>query len=89
MKLRELLGPLPEYRVAGRSDIEITDVVYDSRKADEGAVFFCIKGLEADGHDYAPAAVERGAGRWSLRGNSRCPVPSRRWSCPIRGRPWR
>jgi UDP-N-acetylmuramoyl-L-alanyl-D-glutamate--2,6-diaminopimelate ligase len=61
MKLSELLGPLPEYRVAGRTDIEITDVVYDSRKADEGAVFFCIKGLEADGHDYAPAAVERGA----------------------------
>ena len=61
MKLCDLLGPLPEYRVSGETDVEITDVVYDSRKADEGAVFFCIEGLEADGHDYAPAAVERGA----------------------------
>ncbi|MFZ5975480.1 MAG: UDP-N-acetylmuramoyl-L-alanyl-D-glutamate--2,6-diaminopimelate ligase [Bacillota bacterium] len=61
MKLSELLCPLPGYKVTGETDIEITDVVYDSRQAIDGCVFFCIKGIQADGHDYAAAAVERGA----------------------------
>ena len=33
----------------------------DSRKAQEGALFFCIKGLTRDGHDFAPGAAEAGA----------------------------
>ena len=61
MKLNELLRALSEPKVIGESDQDITDVVYDSRKAHEGSVFFCIKGIEADGHDYANAATERGA----------------------------
>lgn len=61
MKLHELLRPLADSRVIGSADIDISDVVYDSRKAENGAVFFCIRGIEADGHDYADAAVKRGA----------------------------
>ncbi len=61
MKLSELIRPLPGCRVTVPADVDINDIVYDSRKAEEGSVFFCIRGLEADGHDYARAAVERGA----------------------------
>ncbi len=61
MKLSQMLQALPEYELIGNDDIDIVDVVYDSRKADDGAIFFCIKGIEADGHDYAMATVKQGA----------------------------
>ena len=33
----------------------------DSRKIKEGDVFFCLKGVETDGHKYAEAAAKNGA----------------------------
>lgn len=45
----------------GSADVEISDVVYHSDAAGPGSVFFCIKGNEADGHDYAGKAVSCGA----------------------------
>lgn len=42
-------------------DCEITGVVNDSRKAGPGDAFVCIRGALADGHQYARAAVEKGA----------------------------
>ncbi len=41
--------------------LEIASVVIDSRKAGPGALFCCLPGERADGHDFAPQAVERGA----------------------------
>ena len=46
---------------AGQPDVEITGICLDSRKAKEGDMFFCLKGLEADGHRFAGKAVEGGA----------------------------
>ena len=40
---------------------EITGLAYDNRKASDGTLFFCVPGATADGHDFAPAAVEAGA----------------------------
>ncbi|WP_243311900.1 UDP-N-acetylmuramoyl-tripeptide--D-alanyl-D-alanine ligase [Fundidesulfovibrio agrisoli] len=37
-------------------------VTSDSRQARPGALFCCLKGERADGHDFAAQAVERGAG---------------------------
>ena len=45
----------------GAPDVEIKGLCIDSRKAKEGDLFFCLKGLEADGHKYAAKAVELGA----------------------------
>lgn len=42
-------------------DTEIKGLALDSRKVKEGDMFFCIKGLEADGHKYAENAVKAGA----------------------------
>jgi len=62
MKLSELLTGF-SYKISkGTDDIEITELVFDSRKAIvPGAVFVCISGAVHDGHEYAAAAVEAGA----------------------------
>jgi UDP-N-acetylmuramoyl-L-alanyl-D-glutamate--2,6-diaminopimelate ligase len=41
--------------------VEVTDLAYDARAVTPGALFFCIPGKAADGHDFAAEAVERGA----------------------------
>jgi UDP-N-acetylmuramoyl-L-alanyl-D-glutamate--2,6-diaminopimelate ligase len=40
---------------------EITGLAYDSREVREGSLFFCVKGFQSDGHDFAAQAVQRGA----------------------------
>ena len=47
--------------VVGRAPVEIRDLAYDARTVTPGAVFFCVPGRQADGHDFAADAVERGA----------------------------
>lgn len=59
--LSRLLGKIEYECVAGTADIQVDAVVYDSRKVTEGCLFLCIAGANADGHDYAAAAVEMGA----------------------------
>lgn len=59
--LRTLLEDL-EYRCCqGDLDIQIMDVVNDSRKAGPGSLFLCIHGAVSDGHDYVDQVVEKGA----------------------------
>src|SRR5215210_2176342 len=41
--------------------VEIADLVYSSEQVGPGSLFFCVPGFTADGHDFAPDAVERGA----------------------------
>ena len=41
--------------------VEVTDLAYDARAVTPGALFFCIPGKTADGHDFAGEAVDRGA----------------------------
>jgi UDP-N-acetylmuramoyl-L-alanyl-D-glutamate--2,6-diaminopimelate ligase len=41
--------------------VEVTDLAYDARAVTPGALFFCIPGKTADGHDFAADAVRRGA----------------------------
>jgi UDP-N-acetylmuramoyl-L-alanyl-D-glutamate--2,6-diaminopimelate ligase len=45
----------------GVSPVEIRDLAYDSRRVSAGALFFCVRGARADGHELAWEAVERGA----------------------------
>ncbi len=42
-----------EYRVlSGTDECEVSDVVFDSRKAEPGTVFLCMKGSRVDSHDF-------------------------------------
>ncbi|HEX3565064.1 MAG TPA: UDP-N-acetylmuramoyl-L-alanyl-D-glutamate--2,6-diaminopimelate ligase [Acidimicrobiales bacterium] len=43
------------------SRVEISAVDFDSRLVQPGSLFCCVPGATTDGHDYAPAAVTRGA----------------------------
>lgn len=43
------------------SDVQITSLAIDSRKAVPGSVFFCIPGQTVDGHKFAASAVKNGA----------------------------
>ena len=60
MLLSELLRVLGKVE-AGKTDGEVTDVVYDSRSAKPGCVFVCLRGSSSDGHRYAPQAAAAGA----------------------------
>ena len=59
MKLRDLLTNLT-YTCSGDLDTEVSDLVYDSRKAGLGKAFVCLSGTRADGHSYAEQAVQAG-----------------------------
>src|SRR5919199_5589890 len=54
MTLRDLMG-------AEAPDVPISSLAYASDRVVPGALFFCVPGLRADGHDFAPDAVARGA----------------------------
>ena len=41
--------------------VEVTDLAYRADGVSPGALFFCVRGLSADGHDFAHEAVKRGA----------------------------
>lgn len=60
MKLSEILKSTA-YPGCIKEDVEIKDIVYDSRKAESGTVFVCLSGLKADGHKYAQSAYDKGA----------------------------
>lgn len=61
MKLNELISEIECVSVTGSLDVEISDIIYDSRKVVKDCLFVCLKGARADGHSYARSAVENGA----------------------------
>jgi UDP-N-acetylmuramoyl-L-alanyl-D-glutamate--2,6-diaminopimelate ligase len=61
MELERLVAALEPVEVLGRHSVEVRDLAYDARAVTPGALFFAVPGARADGHDFAPEAVERGA----------------------------
>src|SRR5438874_1750274 len=61
MTLRELLSGLNYRTAAGDLDTEISALVYDSRQASTGCVFFAIRGTRVDGNRFIPKAIAKGA----------------------------
>ena len=47
--------------LTGTPDLPISQLCYDSREAQAGALFIALQGLHRDGHHYAAAAVANGA----------------------------
>ncbi|MGD7045012.1 UDP-N-acetylmuramoyl-L-alanyl-D-glutamate--2,6-diaminopimelate ligase [Jeotgalibacillus proteolyticus] len=56
--LQDKIGLLRQY---GTLEGPITSIAFDSRAIINGSAFFCIKGENADGHDYIVEAIENGA----------------------------
>ena len=61
MTLGQILGQLDYVVLKGEINIQIKDIVYDSRKVTPGTAFLCISGTTTDAHQYIPSAVEKGA----------------------------
>ena len=61
MKLSRLVEKLQYQLMAGDVDVEISTLVYDSRKVEKNCVFVCIIGAVRDAHDYVSEVVEKGA----------------------------
>ncbi|MGN1050757.1 MAG: UDP-N-acetylmuramoyl-L-alanyl-D-glutamate--2,6-diaminopimelate ligase, partial [Acutalibacteraceae bacterium] len=60
-KLCDLLCEIPYEILKGSDNIEIDDIVYDSRNAEKGKVFVALKGYNVDGHKFIENAVLAGA----------------------------
>ncbi len=60
MCLTDLLEGLT-YTCSGSTDIEISDLIYDSRKVEKGCAFVCLCGSSIDSHDLAQQAADAGA----------------------------
>ena len=60
MNLAKMLERVEYECISGTTDVEITQVVNDSRNAGPGALFLCIRGAVVDGHTFADAVVKQG-----------------------------
>ena len=60
MKLKDIIKGL-DAKVQGNTDIEISNLQFDSRKVGEGTLFVAQRGTKVDGHDYIDGAIEKGA----------------------------
>ncbi len=61
MKLEKVLKNLSYVILNGSLDQEINDIKYDSRLVTKNDIYVCLKGYNADGHEYIPEAVSKGA----------------------------
>lgn len=59
--LSDILTGLPFTELQGASDVEISAIVFDSRKVVPGCLFVAVRGTQVDGHDYIQKAIEQGA----------------------------
>ena len=61
MDLERVIAALAPQDVVGRAPVEVADLAYDTRVTAPGALFFCVRGANVDGHELALQAIEAGA----------------------------
>ena len=61
MILSDILNGADVLDILGNKEIEISEIVFDSRKAVKNSLYIAIKGTLVDGHQYIPSAIEKGA----------------------------
>ena len=60
MKLQDLLYKVNILKLIGSTNIEISDVQFDSRKIQKKGLFIAIKGTISDGHQYIQNTIKEG-----------------------------
>jgi len=61
MILSDILNGVDVLDILGNKEIEISEIVFDSRKAVKNSLYIAIKGTLVDGYQYIPSAIEKGA----------------------------
>ena len=61
MDLERFIVALGPTEVVDQAPVEVRDLAYDTRSVTPGALFFCVRGASADGHELAAAAIAAGA----------------------------
>lgn len=61
MILSDILNGVDVLDILGNKEIEISEIVFDSRKVVKNSLYIAIKGTLVDGHQYIPSAIEKGA----------------------------
>src|SRR5438094_5937252 len=61
MDLERVIAALAPREVVGHAPLDVADLAYDTRAVTPGALFFCVRGANVDGHELAPQAVAAGA----------------------------
>ena len=61
MRWSEAIAAVNVVEIAGRGDVEVRGVQYDSRRVSAGDVFVAMRGGTADGNNFIDAAIRKGA----------------------------
>lgn len=61
MKLSELLCGIETEKTIGNMNVDIKNVVFDSKEVTSGSLFICLKGSRTDGHEFYKYAENYGA----------------------------
>lgn len=79
MKLQHLFfydsatSRLDPEQLAAALELEVTGLFFDARKVIKQSIFFAIKGIQSDGHDYISEAIKNGAGALVVEDISKVP----------------
>lgn len=60
--LKDILYKVSLTSTIGDMERRVSEIVFDSRKVIENAAFVAVAGTQVDGHEFIPAALEKGAG---------------------------
>lgn len=60
-KLRDILYGVSLKQVSGSTDLEVSGICFDSRKADPGVLFVAVQGTVSDGHQFIEQVIAQGA----------------------------
>ena len=61
MNLRDLIATCPIREIIGNSSVDVHGLNYDSRLVNQNDVFFALRGIVSDGHNYISSAIANGA----------------------------
>jgi UDP-N-acetylmuramoyl-L-alanyl-D-glutamate--2,6-diaminopimelate ligase len=61
MVLSEILYGIKIKSIAGGTNFDISEIVFDSREVRKGSLFVAISGTQVDGHTYISQTIEKGA----------------------------
>ena len=60
-RFETLFGSVAGVEFVGRPQVVVSGLAYDSRAVEPGWAFVAVRGERADGHDFIPQAIEKGA----------------------------